>query len=244
MMSVQEKGAMGFKVRLPSSHTSREMRCAAWSMRRPVIRMSFLHSARARWKGSTLLTKSKSAESISSTSPHFCSNSSRDEQSCGVFHKAFFAYLSSTSLAQTKVLGKRCMVSMATKCMPSRILGKCSLIKATKTLSVASQAVANTTLLPSAGKCFSMSFLNWSTLPCRAGLREENLLRLSAKSTRGNDGDAARERDAVDPRAAQRRTMRTPIILNGAELLKIATPLQRPSAADSVRGNLLRRRRA
>mmetsp|Transcript_122815 Transcript_122815/g.343774 ORF Transcript_122815/g.343774 Transcript_122815/m.343774 type:complete len:212 (+) Transcript_122815:338-973(+) len=173
MMSVQEKGAMGLKVRFPSSQTSKVILCAAWSMRRPVTRMSFLHSARARWKGSTLLTKSKSAESISSASPHFSSNSSRVVTSCGNFHMAFLPYFSSTSLAHTSVEGNKCSVSMATRFIPDRTSGKWSFIKATNTLSVASHAVANTTPLPSRGKCVSTSLRNWSTLLCNAGLKEE-----------------------------------------------------------------------
>mmetsp|Transcript_19943 Transcript_19943/g.50974 ORF Transcript_19943/g.50974 Transcript_19943/m.50974 type:complete len:222 (+) Transcript_19943:1641-2306(+) len=166
-MSFQENSAMGFSVILPSSQMSREMRCAAWSMRRPVMRISLLHSVSARWNGSTLLTKSKSAESISSTSPYFCSNSSRVVTSAGIFHSAGLPYFSSTSFAQVSVSGKRWRVSIATRFMPFRTSGKCSLISATKTLSVASQAVAKTTFLPSLGRCASIAFLKLSTLGWR-----------------------------------------------------------------------------
>mmetsp|Transcript_74515 Transcript_74515/g.120279 ORF Transcript_74515/g.120279 Transcript_74515/m.120279 type:complete len:200 (-) Transcript_74515:63-662(-) len=168
MMSFQEKAAIGLRVRLPSSQTSRLMRWAAWSMRRPVMRMSFSHSASARWKGSTLLTKSKSAESSSSQSPYLAMNSSMFVTPFGAFQRAFLAYLSSTCFAQTSVVGKRCMVSMATKCMPVRTSGKCFFIRATNTLSVASHAVAKTVFFPSFGRCFSISRQKASTLPCKA----------------------------------------------------------------------------
>mmetsp|Transcript_98381 Transcript_98381/g.261394 ORF Transcript_98381/g.261394 Transcript_98381/m.261394 type:complete len:225 (+) Transcript_98381:1532-2206(+) len=163
MMSFQEKLAMGFSVRFPSSQTSSAMRWAAWSMRRPVMRMSLLHSLRARWKGSTLLTKSKSALSISSASPYCATNSSRVATLLGNFHNACLEYFCSTSLAHSSASGKRCKVSMATSDMPSRTSGKCFRMSATKTLSVANHAVAKTTLWPSLGKCFSMSLRKAST---------------------------------------------------------------------------------
>mmetsp|Transcript_70482 Transcript_70482/g.190588 ORF Transcript_70482/g.190588 Transcript_70482/m.190588 type:complete len:222 (-) Transcript_70482:16-681(-) len=169
-MSLHDQSAIGFSVLLPSSQTSNEIRWAAWSMRRPVMRMVLLHSAKARWNGSTLLTKSKSAVSISSQSPYFALNSSRVVTPSTVFHSAFFWYFASTCSAHGRVVSKRCIVSIATRFMPLNILGKCSCISATKTLSVASQAVAKTTRLPSAGKCFSMSALKEATLLSRAAV--------------------------------------------------------------------------
>mmetsp|Transcript_112363 Transcript_112363/g.317855 ORF Transcript_112363/g.317855 Transcript_112363/m.317855 type:complete len:218 (-) Transcript_112363:33-686(-) len=173
-MSAQVKEAMGFSVRFPSSQTGNSIRCAAWSMRRPVIRMSFSHSDRARWKGSTLLTKSKSAESISSTSPYFASNSACVLTPLGSFHNACLPYFSCTSLAHSRVSGNRCSVSIATRLMPSSIAGKCSRISATKTLSVASHAVANTTRCPSRGRCRATSFLNASTFSCSSAVLVAN----------------------------------------------------------------------
>mmetsp|Transcript_89076 Transcript_89076/g.272799 ORF Transcript_89076/g.272799 Transcript_89076/m.272799 type:complete len:224 (-) Transcript_89076:24-695(-) len=199
MMSPQEKLAMGFKVRLPSSHTSREMRWAAWSMRRPVMRMSLEHSCNARWKGSTLLTKSKSAVSISSQSPYLASNSSRVLTPCGIFHNACLAYFSWTCLAQTRVSGKRCIVSIATRCIPESTEGKWSRIRATNTLSVASHAVAKTTCLPSFGKCVSMSRRNPSTFFCRAGLTLAKPARPSWTCSAGVRGARTATRKIVRP---------------------------------------------
>mmetsp|Transcript_5158 Transcript_5158/g.12807 ORF Transcript_5158/g.12807 Transcript_5158/m.12807 type:complete len:220 (-) Transcript_5158:3-662(-) len=165
MMSDHVHPAMGFSVRLLSSHTLSSMRCAAWSMRRPVMRMSLSASLRARWNGSTLLTKSKSAESRDSQSPYLASNSSRVVTSLGYLIIACLPYFSCTSRAHASVSGKRCKVSIATRCMPLRTSGKCFRISATNTLSVASQAVAKTTRLPSVGRCFAMSALKASTFP-------------------------------------------------------------------------------